>query len=614
MKKSSIITLVCAMCLLICFSLVSYFFLQKPDFSVSISFSENGYNVNWDELKDAKSYKVYLNGTEIDTVNTSSYKIDEHLVDNGTYQISVIAFDKEQNKINEQEFNYEYVASTENDFLRKGTYYINGQEKDYVVENAGELEQLVWHSILYRKNNVDFYISPNCGITKNNINQLTKNYIDTYPEYNGVNLGYARYAKYTNANVGLLCNFTYYLDEDFVLTHNNIPKEDYKKYELSKYDYPIDTNYAKPYETAIPTERTFPIDAENVTEVEVGNTEQLFMAVQYGARPVFTKENSVAEKVYNNAREVLKEINNSDNLTDYQKAYNIYTYLGNNVKYDYVLYQYMSEIQDFSTRSFGNYSIFYLEGVFLDLDNQYAVCDGLAKAYTLLCRIEGIECYKVNGEVVYAKSPYAQERIKENHAWNKIKITANEAINLDEDTWSIVDVTWGILKVTDNASARSAGITEKQILSYLYFLISEDDLVNSDVEKHTRVVDFVPSIAPTKAITWYTNNYYYEGENTDNTSENDYYISTLTELENVMTYARDKMKNEGKEVLIEIRISSSDETLKSKMIEFLDSATSEQKRKNWYVSLGISDATVESVLVDTSQKVFEDYCIMFRFS
>ena len=614
MKKSSIITLVCAMCLLICFSLVSYFFLQKPDFSVSVSFSEDSYNVNWDKLENAKTYKVYLNGEELDTVNTSTYKLNDHLVNNGTYQINVVAYDKEQNKIDEQEFSYEYIASTEGDFLRKGTYYINGQEKDYVVESKEELEQLIWHSILYKKNNVDFYVSPNCGITNNNLNQLTKTYIDTYPEYNGVNLGYARYAKYTNKNVGLLCNFTYYLNDDFILTHNDISKEEYKKYELSKFDYPIDLRYAKPYEKATPTERTFAIDKADVKEVEVGNTEQLFMAVQYGARPVFTKENSVAEKVYNNAKQVLKEINNSDDLTDYQKAYNIYTYLGNNVKYDYVLYEYMSQKQDFSTRSFGNYSIFYLEGVFLDLDNQYAVCDGIAKAYTLLCRIEGIECYKVNGDVLYAKTPYSQERIKENHAWNKIKITADESIGINKDTWSIVDVTWGMLKISNNTGAKLAEATDKQILSYLYFLIDESDLENTNVDKHTRVVEYVPVSAPTSAITWYKNSYYFEGENTDKTASNDYYISTLEELEDVMVYARDKMQNEGKEVIIEIRISSSDETLKTKMNEFLDSATSEQKRKNWYISLGINDAKVESILVDTSQKVFDDYCLMFRFS
>jgi len=614
MKKSSIITLVCAMCLLICFSLVSYFFLQKPDFSVSVSFSEDSYNVNWDELDKAKSYKVYINGTEIDTVNTSTYKINDHLVNNGTYKINVVALDEEENKIDEQNFNYEYIASTESDFLRKGTYYINGQEKDYVVESKEELEQLVWHSILYRRNEVDFYVSPNCGINKNNLNQLTKSYIDTYPEYNGVNLGYARYAKYTNTNVGLLCNFTYYLNEDFVLTHNNIPREDYIRYELAKFDYPIDLSFAKPYEKASSTERTFAIDKEGVKEVEVGNTEQLFMAVQHGARPVFTKENSVAEKVYNNAKKVLKEINNSDNLTDYQKAYNIYTYLGNNVKYDYVLYEYMNKKQDFSTRSFGNYSIFYLEGVFFDLDNQYAVCDGLAKAYTLLCRIEGIECYKVNGEVLYAKTPYSQERIKENHAWNKVKIAADESINLNNDTWSIVDVTWGILKVSNGTTAKTTETTEKQILSYLYFLVSEEDLLSSNVEKHTRIVDYVPVGAPTSAITWYKNNYYFDGENTNKTAGNDYYISTLSELENVMVYARDKMKNEGKEVLIEIRISSAEETLKAKMNEFIDSATSEQKRKNWYISLGVNDAKVESILVDTSQKVFDDYCLMFKFS
>ena len=66
--------------------------------------------------------------------------------------------------------------------------------------------------------------------------------------------------------------------------------------------------------------------------------------------------------------------------------------------------------------------------------------------------------------------------------------------------------------------------------------------------------------------------------------------------------------------MAKLSIPSPNSTLKAKMNEFIDSATSEQKRKNWYISLGVNDAKVESILVDTSQKVFDDYCLMFKFS
>ena len=613
MKKSSIITLVCAMCLLICFSLVSYFFLQKENFYVQVNFANDNYNVKWDELENAETYQVFINGEEVNSSNLSSYNIDEYLVDDGTYQINVVAYDEAGNKINEKVLNYEYSASTEKDFLRKGTYYINGEYEDYVIENQEELEKLVWHTILYRQNNVNFYIALGSNITNSNLNQLTKNYIDTYPEYDAVNLGFAKYAKFTNSNVGLLCNFSYYLNEDFTLNHNNIPARDYKEYNLEKYDYEIDTQYILPYETATPTERTFAIDEVGLDEVVVNNTEQLFMAVQYGARPVFSDPDSVAARVYNNAREVLKQINNSDDLTDYQKALNIYNYLGSNVKYDYVLYEYMTALRNFSIRSFGNYSAFYLEGVFLDLENQYAVCDGLAKAYTLLCRMEGIECFKVNGEVITNRNENPSREVGENHAWNKVKISKNPELNLAKDTWSIVDVTWGTILVSENALIAQEKET-KQVLSYLYFLISEEDLVSSDLTKYTRKVSFNGTPEQTTALTRYKNTYYFEGENTQKQMANDFYIESVEELQNIMKYAENKMKDSGEEVFIDIRISTRNTELQEKMKAFFNSANSELGRKNWYKDLGILTAKVESIVVDGSQKVFDDYCMIFKFA
>lgn len=70
----------------------------------------------------------------------------------------------------------------------------------------------------------------------------------------------------------------------------------------------------------------------------------------------------------------------------------------------------------------------------------YAVCDGYAMAFDLLCYLSGIECIRVTGWA------------KEGHAWNKVKVSGN---------WYNVDVTWD-----DPVSSRP-------MLTYDYFLISD---------------------------------------------------------------------------------------------------------------------------------------------
>ena len=70
----------------------------------------------------------------------------------------------------------------------------------------------------------------------------------------------------------------------------------------------------------------------------------------------------------------------------------------------------------------------------------YAVCDGYAMAFDLLCYLSGIECIRVTG--------WANEA----HAWNKVKVNGS---------WYNIDVTWD-----DPVSSRP-------ILIYDYFLISD---------------------------------------------------------------------------------------------------------------------------------------------
>lgn len=79
----------------------------------------------------------------------------------------------------------------------------------------------------------------------------------------------------------------------------------------------------------------------------------------------------------------------------------------------------------------------------------YAVCDGYAMAFDLLCYLSGIECIRVTG--------WANEA----HAWNKVKVNGS---------WYNIDVTWD-----DPASSRPN-------LIYDYFLISDAAIARDHVQ------------------------------------------------------------------------------------------------------------------------------------
>ncbi|MDE5617940.1 MAG: hypothetical protein K2I79_00445, partial [Clostridia bacterium] len=71
-----------------------------------------------------------------------------------------------------------------------------------------------------------------------------------------------------------------------------------------------------------------------------------------------------------------------------------------------------------------SYNCFFLEGVF---DDGVAVCNGLSKAFVVLCGIEGIPAVKIQGYTrLFPKSG--------RHAWNKVYIGGQ---------WYGVDTTWG---------------------------------------------------------------------------------------------------------------------------------------------------------------------------
>ena len=451
----------------------------------------------------------------------------------GKYTISCTPQNDEGQPIDEtEEVEFDYVAYYEQDFLRRDDFYYNGEYYDYVIESVDELDALVAYAILYRYEDLSFYVKTN-AIKSSNINSLVIDAAIDYPEYDALQNQDA-YAS-MKQQIGYLQDFNYYLDENFTKTYLDLKSEDEAVYlESLEILHTKDTLFKQEYiREESDTPRTFPIDsAEN--EVVVYNTEQLFMVVQSGAKPKFIEgESDIASQVYENAREILKEINNSDNLSDYEKALNIYRYIVSNIVYDHVLYKYMELKGDFSIRSFGNYSAFYLEGVFYDfdgLDTQFAVCDGLAKAYSLMCNIEGIECVKVNGNILG----------QGNHAWNKIYLEAEEEYNL-ETGYYYVDTTWGEGSYSEQDYGRTS---YTQFLTHTYFLFSQDYT--------ERVIEYeydleMPEGTEAGEYNYYTDSTLGEGINL--------YIDSDEDLLSTLEFVRDNLASQTSNYLLELYIS-----------------------------------------------------------
>ena len=152
----------------------------------------------------------------------------------------------------------------------------------------------------------------------------------------------------------------------------------------------------------------FAIDSIDAA-LSCATSNQLFYAAMTGARPV-PDAGSVAEEIYGKARAALAEIVN-DGMEDYEKVRAIYDWLIMTVTYDEDVI-----LDNIALPAAISYDAFYLEGVF---GSGRAVCDGISKAMTLLCRIEGIPCVRVVGS---------------DHAWNKVYVGGH---------WYIADATFG---------------------------------------------------------------------------------------------------------------------------------------------------------------------------
>ncbi len=187
----------------------------------------------------------------------------------------------------------------------------------------------------------------------------------------------------------------------------------------------------------------FPIDLADLEERAVYNSEELWWAVERGYRPVFAIENSSAERIYNKARDVLREIV-TDGMSEFEKTLAIYEYIVKAVDYDY------DALHDPDITSSHENVCYYLEGVF---DHGRAVCDGKSKAFVLLCGIEGISAVREFGYGMVTEA---------GHAWNYVKV---------DGVWYVVDTTNGDASIALKPDGVSAFYGKNvQIIKYKYFL------------------------------------------------------------------------------------------------------------------------------------------------
>lgn len=163
-----------------------------------------------------------------------------------------------------------------------------------------------------------------------------------------------------------------------------------------------------------------PIDSVEAT-MNVSTSSGLYYAVSHGFKPI-CQPGSPAETIYLAAREILYSIC-GDDQAEAEKVHSIYDYLVMNIRYADDVASLAEELASSGGIQSSSYNAFFLEGVFVD---KVAVCDGLAKAFALLCQMEGIHAVKVAGT--------AGTSAVSGHAWNR---------TLVDGYWYVSDSTWG---------------------------------------------------------------------------------------------------------------------------------------------------------------------------
>ena len=400
-----------------------------------------------------------------------------------------------------------YRHTSQKDFERT-TISMNGTIYNYVVKNIEQLKNILWFNYLYEIDDnykLRFMLSPQTSET--NVEMLvrlsresTSYNFETDADWNEI-IRVGDDGEYVNSDTDIIKPMIERLlniypelhilegltvskvGSYFEVYYKNSLNAEKVNHTLEAEKYPIDYvghfNYISS-ENRRAENTAFAIDQISKT-MNVTTTEQLLHAVQYGFRPVFVGNCEVAKTVYENAKSVLRSIVSS-NMTDLEKTTAIFDWVSYAINFDFTSSQYYLENNnervdgsDEDLIKFGDRKIFYLEGVFLDLFNEEGrISDGefffsatksgtsesYAKAFTLLCAIEGIETRKINANYYYPLN--SDEVAFTKHSYNIVNLKVSDD---KEKAWYVVDARFSDITSYNPTYATSVG-------SHVFFLVS----------------------------------------------------------------------------------------------------------------------------------------------
>ncbi len=453
---------------------------------------------------DVKEFRTTNN---IEELNVSSFFTVE-----GRYQIAVKAMvnptgDNAKTFVSSRYSDitaYRYNYEQEFDFERYSISW-GGKLYNYKIENINQLTAQLWNYYLF--NDVERLslivptsadknlrqtitaLADECSAIKmHNFAQDSEWLNLTRVESTASDLDLFKYLVKTILNcypdLAVLDGLTVSLNNNiFHLTYNNL-LDDNKFVQTPTEVISPEADFANQFEYLSDFERRgnsvyFPVDA--LVGARVSTTEQLLQVILNGNKPIFNVSGSDAEIVYENAKAVLRAIN-TKNMSDLEKATRIYDWLmyAYNLNTNAQMQLVGEHLEPVDISVYGTRQEFYLEGIFLNLNNeQNANFDGefylgnknataysFAKAFTLLCNIEGIKTINAYGTI---ENSYIESA---NHVWNKIFLdTSNDDSELK--SWYAVDVTYSDYNYQYRSSAN-----KKNIASHINFLVAESTLYN----------------------------------------------------------------------------------------------------------------------------------------
>lgn len=395
---------------------------------------------------DVESVKWYVNDKYYSTGKTFSFKPTNRGEYKVTAEINKITKTKTIVYLSEHDEAW-YYASHFHDY--------GGYAQNRYITSKEELKSLILFVLENKIAEIKFYAGYS---TPETVKKDVSDVRDCVEE-SGIIPGYSLE---TSGNEFTI-RFRFFADEAGLIPTVNSPENDAPDGFMDA----VQNTYSKPHYDNVKKERNFYIDSVKET-MSVSTSNMLYKAVAWGYKPVFMGSQAEnLKQIYDNAKDALSYIV-SDEMSEYEKVHAIYDYIIYNVRYDHDCAnaedKYVSG--NLSLNEKMKYYGYYLEGIFLNKfykKDMHAVCDGKSKAFVLMCGIEGITAVRISGEASSDGKNFG------GHAWNKVLLDLN---GTGDKEWYFVDTTWG-----------DVGDDSKEFLSHAYFLLSDDEVKNTHVEK-----------------------------------------------------------------------------------------------------------------------------------